>query len=515
MRHRRERRHARYCVAAIVAMALAGSAVPQIDRAPDRPDRPWQPRVAVDGEIVPGRPDAATVPSQGYTLPTDASLAILPAAPAIDADRTYDLADLIDLAESHDPRTRIAWDTARAAALAAGIARSTYLPRLTATALGGYQATHGRSSGLGLSSSSDSTLSGSVSALSLQWLLFDFGQRRAVVESADQATIVADIGFTAAHQRLIHQVSIAFYAYSAARTRSGNTRRSLDDARTVQDAAEDRFARGIGTVIEVAQAKQATAQAHLAQVQAKGEEDDAYVTLLAAIGIPPLTRITIADASGHPLSEALAGDVDKVIAAALGRRPDVLAAYAALKGSLAAERAAKAEFLPKLFVSGNAAYSTGDLSITGLPAIGADQSPTLDLTRRKFGASIIGGITVPLFDGGSRRAALSQARTHVDGARLTLDQVRTDAVQQIVLANNALRMSLASHDAARELLAASQTTFDAALAAYRSGVGSSTEMIVAERQLLEARTVTGDSYSAALSAAATLALAAGSIGGGS
>ncbi len=92
-------------------------------------------------------------------------------------------------------------------------------------------------------------------------MLFDFGQRQAIVESADQTTIAADIRFTAAHQALIHQVSLAFYAYSAAHSRAVAAAQSLADARAVQQAAEARYAHGIGTIVEVAQARQATAQA--------------------------------------------------------------------------------------------------------------------------------------------------------------------------------------------------------------------------------------------------------------
>lgn len=493
-------------------LALAGCATSHIDVAPDAPDHPWQPRTAADGEIVPGRPAGPSSPSRNYVLPINTSLAMLPPSPAIDGNRVYDLADLIDLAESQNPDTRIAWNNARDAALAAGIARSTYLPRITATALGGYQAASGHGSALGLGAGSDTSANGTVSALSLQWLLFDFGQRHAIVEGADQATIAASIGFTAAHQRLIHQVSLAFYAYSAARTRAGSADRSLEDAHEVQKAAEERFGHGIGTVIEVAQAKQASAQAHLAQVQANGAMQDSYVDLLTAMGLQPLAKIAIADASSHQLSPALGADVEKIIAAALGRRPDILAAYAALKASHAGEQAARAEFLPKVFVSANTSYSTGDLAISGLPAIGPDQTPTLNLTNRRVGASIIGGITIPLYDGGTRDAALAQARTRADTARLMLERVRNGAIQQIVVANNTLQTSLAAHDAAEELRTAAQTTFDAALAAYRHGVGGSTEVLVAERQLLEARNAFSDSYSVALSAAATLALATGSLG---
>ena len=68
-----------------------------------------------------------------------------------------------------------------------------------------------------------------------------------------------------------------------------------------------------------------------------------------------------------------------------------------------------------------------------------------------------------------------------------MTQIRDNAVRQIVVADNALRTSLSAYGAADALVAAAQTTFDAALAAYRSGVGSITDVTLAETQLLQAR----------------------------
>jgi outer membrane protein len=90
--------------------------------------------------------------------------------------------------------------------------------------------------------------------------------------------------------------------------------------------------------------------------------------------------------------------------------------------------------------------------------------------------------------------------------------VREDGVQQIVLANNRLRTSLSAHSASQALETAAQTTFDSALAAYRNGVGSITDLTIAQTQLLQAGNATTDAYSTALSAAATLALATGALG---
>ena len=68
-----------------------------------------------------------------------------------------------------------------------------------------------------------------------------------------------------------------------------------------------------------------------------------------------------------------------------------------------------------------------------------------------------------------------------------------------MLANNALRTSLSAYTAATAVASAAKTTFDAALAAYRSGVGSITDATMAETQLLQARNASTDAYSTALS----------------
>ncbi len=431
-------------------------------------------------------------------------------APPLD-EHPYDLAELIDLAESINPETRVAWNAARDAALTVGLARSVYLPQLSAVALAGHQNANGRTSDDAIGVSQDNSYDGTVAALSLQWLLFDFGRRQAVLDVARQSVVTAQLSFNASHQRLIHRVSLAFYAYSAAQLREASSSQSLQDAMSIQQAADARYRRGVGTIVETAQAKQAVAQASLEHIRANGLRENAYVALLAAIGLSPLARINIADATDQPLGKALAGDVDRAVTAAMTRRPDVLAAYSAVQASQAGIQLAKADYRPRVFLLASSSHTDGDLSISGLPAATPNEAPTMNLTHRSDGFSVMGLVSVPLFDGGRRRTALSQANVHADTARALFDQTRIEAIRQIVDANNQLRTGLEAHRAATELVAAAQTTFDATLAAYRHGVGTATDTFVAERQLLEAKTASADAFSAALSAAATLALATGEL----
>jgi outer membrane protein len=93
-----------------------------------------------------------------------------------------------------------------------------------------------------------------------------------------------------------------------------------------------------------------------------------------------------------------------------------------------------------------------------------------------------------------------------------LIEVRNEAVRQIVSGGNTARSSVAAFEAAQALFSTSQTSFDAALTAYRNGVGSITAVTTAEAKLLEVRNISTTAYCNALSAAAGLALAVGALG---
>ena len=498
-------------VSVVVSLALGGCATSALDMAPKSPDQPWAPATGAHGEIVPGAP--AVAPPAGardYTLPANTALANVPVPPEIDPEHEYSLAELIDIAQSNNPLTRTAWNDAREAALAAGIVRSSYLPYLAASAVGAHQNVHNNTSSTGPNVNVTSA-EGVVAALSVQWLLFDFGERTAILNAAKQGSVIANIGFTAAHQHVIHAVSLAYYAEGAARARVSTAARTLKNTQEVQVAAEERFAHGIGTTVEVAQARQATAQARLLQVQADGAAEDAYQALIAAIGISPLTQIKIAQIADRKLPAPATDSIDRIVSDALGRRPDVLAAYAAQLASEEKVRAARAEFLPKVFASGTAAYNSGNTNLTALPALG-NVPATVNITGNRWNFTVFAGITVPLYDGGMRAAVLEQARAKADNAATMLTHTREEAVHQIVVAQNGLRTALSAHEASTSLALAAQTTFDAALTAYRNGVGSITDATVSEIQLLQADNAETDSYSAALSAAATLALAVGALG---
>ena len=449
---------------------------------------------------------------QNFVLAPNREAAVIPKPHTeLATDHEYTLTELIDIAERENPETRIAWQRARNAAISAGVAESTYLPVITANVLGAYQGAEGSNGSFGFTVQNSGNLFGSAETVSLAWLLFDFGGRRNIVDAARKLSAVSNIGFTAAHQRVIYAVSIAYYTYVAAVQRHRTAVEALANARDVEAAAKARYNHGEGTVIETAQTRNLTAQAQLTAVNTQGAEEQAYAALLAAMGISPLAMVRIAPVEHHPLSKEDLGPADQIVQDALSRRPDVLEAYTTVQASQASVKAAQAQNRPKIFLAGTGAYVSGQLGLTAIPGIG-EQLPTLNITGNQWNGTILLGVSIPIFDAHRRADAIQQAKNDEDKAAATLDEIRLNAVREIVSAQISLRTGLAANDAAAVLRAAAETSYDAALDTYKQGVGTVTAAVEAETHLFEAKLAEADAYISALSAAATLAYVTGQLG---
>ncbi|MGX1097422.1 TolC family protein [Amorphus sp. MBR-141] len=500
-----EERIARCGVVAALALAvgLAGCADNALKLAPKSPSEPWTPSANAGSALLPeGETTPAAPGPADFAAPANPAAARLAPPPQLVAGETYELPQLIDIAARNTPSTRLAWEEARQAALAVGMTEATFLPTITATVIGGAQRVRtplpDNITGI---DSFTTTVDGVVPAVLLEWLVFDFGQRRANAEAARHTSFAANVAFTGAHQQVIYAVTVAYYRYGATRAQERAARQALANSRLIQDAADGRMDRGIGTSVEVAQARQQVAQSKLRLVEAEGARRDAYQGLLAAMGISPMTDMRIGDVAGRRLPRSVGAPTEEVIEAALARRPDVLAAYSRLKASEAGIRASEAEFLPKVYLSGIAASDRTSFSVSGLPGVG----------QQSTSAGVLVGVAVPIYSGGLRKAQLEQAKSLSQSARQTFTQTQDAAAREIVVAGDTLRTALAAQAAASELVAAADVTYDAALQSYRSGVGTITDATAADTGLLDARQAQADAHAAALAAAATLAFSLGTM----
>jgi len=484
---------------ATVGIALAR------DDPPPSPVRPWAPPALprYEGEL------------RQYE-PTEAEQRYLP---AIDPRKTYNLAELIDIAQRSNPETRVAWQRARMAAAAVGLTESAYYPYIVAAAVGGYDRafipfptlrTTQRPPANGNLPNVEIVGGGTLitesllarAELNAKWLLIDFGERSAIRASAREKLMMANVGFNGTHQKIVFDVTDRFYQLGTARQKVMVTQSSLNAAKTVEQATQARFDTGLATKPELLQAEQQSAQSNFDLQASLGAESDARVALIESIGLMPTVQLKVADLPARSGLDFQSEDsVGDLITKALGQRPDLVAKLANVRSREYEIRRIRAEYYPKVTLDTH--FSETDLQVS------VAKSDYFGGTRPTFGAFLT--MNVPIFDGFARRHKLDMAEADLHQAENELAGARDSAARDVWKAYTGYRTALKKQDAAEKLLTASKSAFDAVLESYKQGLSTYPEVVGAERNLSAALATSHDTQAAIYTTQAALALSVGDL----
>ncbi len=396
----------------------------------------------------------------------------------LDAAHTYSLAELIDLAERNNPRTRIAWERARQRADELGIARSSYYPVLAGEAAFGDERTIlPFPKPLAPRGYVMVELPAVVPQLTLEYLIFDFGKRGARVDAAAAEKLAAGANFIQANQDVAFRVASAFYRLVTQQERLAAAEATLKTAQTTTDAAEYELRNGRSTLPDVLNARAETSQAVFDRETADGDEKIARVTLTEEVGVEPSPDITIDSASSAPLPSDLAASIDALINRAIADRPDLAAQAAEIRAADDAIRAARAEYWPQIALHGSGAQ-TSLWPTTDYGELGNASEPT-------WSAALT--IQWRIFDGGERKNEVAKAESKKREAQDELRDKRDQATREVWTAYIAFRTALRKQQAAVALLESATASYDASLDAYKYGVKNLIDVVTAERQLAQAR----------------------------
>ena len=421
--------------------------------APVSPDHPWH------------GPDEKVIKADARSLRESAL--------SIDPLKTYSLPELVDLAESHNPDTRVAWERARAQAAAWGIARSELYPTLAAAALAGVT----RSEVYLATSFFRQTVGDFQVALNLNYTLFDFGARAGRIAAARAEALAANFSFNDTHRQVIFQVQQAYYQLLNASGQEDAARANLANAQAVQQAAEERLKNGLATLPDVLEARSATAQAEYELQSVLGIEQIAAGNLATALGASATSAIQVQPLKELPIPDAVDDSVDAAIDRALAQRPDLMQQVADLRAANARVKEARAAYYPSLSLAA---------SPTGQALYGVQQQFPWGQT-----AGLEGGLAFSLnwtvFDGGARKNRLAQAEANAHATEAQIQASRDQIANQVWAAYSNLNTALRQRQAATALLEAASRSYDAALESYNYGLRNFLDVTAAQRTLAQAR----------------------------
>lgn len=452
-------------------------------------------------------PASAESPWQPPDMAAFAGVLKVKAEPEADAQKNYELAELIDLAERIHPETKVAWEHAKSAASAVGLAQSQYYPMLALQA----SADYGRESApLPLTPTKAGFMNVEEQQASpvveLEWVLLDFGRRSADVSGAKNQLLAANLGFNAHHQQVVFKVQSAFYELSKARGRIDVAQSSLNSADKVLEAAEARFKNGLATAPDVSQARQQAAQAAFDLEAVLVEERDAQVNLAEAVGILPTTPLSAVDFSRLPVPTNLEVSVENFIDKSLKQRPDLLAKVAILRQKEADIRKARAAYYPTLALQGKVggAFDRAQVEVADhtLPWT-SSQEPT-------WGVGL--SLMWPIFEGGARKRKLEIAKSEHAAAQHELEDSRDKAISQVWQYYSDTKLAISRLEVAAALLDASQKSYDQTFESYKNGLSSLVDVLSAHRALSQAKFTQLNTRATVLESTAALAFASGDLG---
>jgi outer membrane protein len=421
--------------------------------APPSPDRPWHSA---------GEPGLQGM--GGFLRPPEFPL---------NSSTSYSLGELIDLAETHNPETRFAWERARAQAATLGLARSELYPALTATALA--QLT--RDDEFFGTDFFRQTIQELEGRLDLSYTVFDFGARAGRISAAKAELLAANSSFNDAHRRVIYQVEQAYYQLLNSAGQLAAAQVSLTNAQTVQQAAEDRLAHGLATLPDVLQARSATAQAEYELQATIGAQEIAQGSLGKALGTTPTTAIHVQPLEQLTIPETLVDTVDQALNRAWEQRPDLLQRLAEVRAAGARAQEARAAYYPTLKLS---AAGAGQ-------AFYASQDPGPWVHTTDFAGGIGLNLTWPLFDGGARKSRLARAKADFRMSEADVNAAQDAIAEEVWRAYSNLRTAFRQRQAALALLSAAEQSYAAALESYNQGVRNLLDVTAAQRTLAQAR----------------------------
>jgi outer membrane protein TolC len=392
---------------------------------------------------------------------------------AIDATKSYSLAELVDFAERNNPETRVAWEGAKARGAALHIAESELYPALAGVALSQVD----REDVLFGSSFVRQTVAAFGPAVQLDYIMFDFGARAGRIASARAELAAANFAFNDTHRKIIFQVADTYYRLLNAVGQVDAAETSLMNAKTVQEAAENRLEHGLATLPDVLEARSARAQAEYELQSARGVEEIARGDLATVLGIVPTVRIPVQPLDELPSPEVHEDSIEQLLNRAPEQRPDLLQQLEQVKAAEGTIREARAAYYPSVKFETRA----------GVPfQYGWQQQlPPTRMTGLTGAAAV--RIDWTIFDGGARKNNLLRAEAGRNQAaaqaQATMDQIADEVWRSYSNVKTALRQ----RQAATALLEAASQSYTAAVEAYGYGVRSLLDVTAAQRALAQAR----------------------------
>jgi outer membrane protein len=293
----------------------------------------------------------------------------------------------------------------------------------------------------------------------LQWTLYDFGRTGGRWRQTVARERITELQLVRADQTVAFDVAAAYLDVLLGRA----SRRVQEDAvRRAEAILQDTVARrqgGVALKEDVLRAEVQLSESRENLVVARQSELDAVARLNNAMGRNAGWPLEVIDLEVQPpLPGALAGLLERAAA----QRPEIVVAQLAVAAGQEGRQAARADFLPRIFVRAAAGHTDGQNVITGW----------------QEGAGL--HLEAPLYSGGRHQGELRSAEADIEAAVADAQTILDAISLQVNLAFRAVVSTQERVGLSRPAVEQSAEALRIVRQRYRAGTATPTDVIDAE-----------------------------------
>jgi outer membrane protein len=243
-------------------------------------------------------------------------------------------------------------------------------------------------------------------------------------------------------------------------------RRNVEVLQEQLRQTRDRFNVGEVTRTDVAQSESRLASGRSQVLSAEATYKASVATYRQVIGIEPGKL-----AAGSPVDRFSPRDLPSSVGIATATHPAVTTAEYSFDAALLQVKVAEGALYPTLSLQGNVQQ--------------AYESNLLQL--KTFNASVIGQLTVPIYQGGAEYSLIRQAKETLGQRRLDLDTSRDQVRQNVVQSWGQLDAAKANIEATQAQVQASEIALNGVREEARVGQRTTLDVLNAQQELVNAR----------------------------
>ncbi len=298
--------------------------------------------------------------------------------------------------------------------------------------------------------------------LGLEWTLYDFGRTGGRYRQAEARERIAELQSVRADQTVEFDVAAAYMGVLLGRASRRVQEDAVRRAEAILSDARARLKGGVAEREDVLRAEVQLSESQEALILARQGELDAAARLNNVMGRNAALPLEVIDLETQP---PLPGALAQLLDQAAAQRPEIGLARQQAAAAQAGRQAAKAEFLPRIFVRAVAGHTDGQDVITGW----------------QEGAGL--HIDAPLYTGGQNRGELHSAEADVEAAVADAQNILDAISLQVNLAYRGATAAQEFIALARTAVAQAEEDLRLVRVRYRNGNATPTDIVDGEAAL--------------------------------